>query len=42
VQDAHRCVQEALDAWSLGVVAFELLTGEPAVVMYEGRQKVLC
>ena len=36
-------VQEALDVWSLGVMAFELLTGDPALLMHEGKDKVrLC
>jgi hypothetical protein len=34
-------VQEAVDAWSLGVVAFELLTRKPALCMLEGIDKVL-
>jgi serine/threonine protein kinase len=33
-------VQEALDVWSLGVMAFELLTGEPALHMIEGKDTV--
>ena len=33
-------VQEALDVWSLGVIAFELLTGQSAVSMHEGKDKV--
>jgi hypothetical protein len=33
-------VQESLDAWSLGVMAFELLTGAPAFKMNFGREKV--
>ena len=32
-------VQEALDVWSLGVMAFELLTGQPALRMHEGKDK---
>lgn len=34
-------VQEALDVWSLGVMAFELLTGKAALLMHEGKDKVL-
>jgi serine/threonine protein kinase len=33
-------VQEALDVWSLGVMAFELLTGKPALHMTEGKDTV--
>lgn len=29
-----------MDVWSLGVMAFELLTGRPAVSMVEGKGKV--
>ena len=35
-------VQEALDVWSLGVMAFELLTGKPALRMHEGKDQVCC
>jgi serine/threonine protein kinase len=31
--------REALDVWSLGVMAFELLTGEPAFKMLNGKEK---
>ena len=34
------CIQEALDAWALGVMAFELLTGQPALRMNHGKEKV--
>jgi serine/threonine protein kinase len=34
-------VHESVDAWSLGVVAFELFTGEPAVKLWTGKEKVL-
>ena len=33
-------LQEAQDVWSLGVMAFELLTGDPALLMHAGRDKV--
>ena len=33
-------VSEAVDSWSLGVIAFELLTGKPVVRSYMGREKV--
>jgi serine/threonine protein kinase len=33
-------VKEALDVWSLGVMAFELLTGKPALSMFEARDSV--
>jgi serine/threonine protein kinase len=33
-------LQEALDAWSLGVMAFELLTGKPPLNLMEGKEKV--
>jgi serine/threonine protein kinase len=29
-----------MDVWSLGVIAFELLTGQPALNMYEGMENV--
>lgn len=32
-------VQEAVDVWSLGVVAFELLTGKPAFSMAGGKDQ---
>ena len=36
-----RCwLQEAHDVWSLGVMAFELLTGSTAVIMLQGKEKV--
>jgi hypothetical protein len=38
-QQCH-VVQEGLDAWSLGVMAFELLTGTPAFGMLENRENV--
>lgn len=33
-------LQEALDVWSLGLMAFELLTGQPALRMREGKEAV--
>jgi serine/threonine protein kinase len=33
-------MQEALDVWSLGVMACELLTGKPALCMIEGKDKI--
>jgi hypothetical protein len=33
-------VQEVVDAWSLWVMAFELLTGKRALNMEQGRKKV--
>jgi serine/threonine protein kinase len=33
-------MQEALDVWSLGVMAFELLTGKPALNMFEAKDNV--
>lgn len=33
-------VDESLDAWSLGVLAYELLTGAPWTSLVEGRDKV--
>ena len=42
---AHRggramLVEESLDAWSLGVLAYELLTGAPWTGLLEGNDKV--
>lgn len=39
--DMNAHIQEAVDAWSLGVMAFELLTGRSAFRMVEGKEKVL-
>jgi serine/threonine protein kinase len=33
-------VQEAVDVWSLGVMGFELLTGQTALSMFEGKDSV--
>ena len=33
-------LQEAMDAWSLRVMAFELLTGTTALPMHEGQELV--
>jgi serine/threonine protein kinase len=33
-------VQESLDVWSLGVMAFELITGEPAFQIRQGKENV--
>ena len=33
-------LQEAQDVWSLGVMAFELLTGQAAVLMLHGKERV--
>jgi serine/threonine protein kinase len=38
--DHETIVQEAMDVWSLGVMMFELLTGQPALRMTEGKDKV--
>jgi serine/threonine protein kinase len=34
-------MQEAVDVWSLGVMAFELLIGNPAFCMFGGKDKVI-
>jgi hypothetical protein len=39
-KEAAVLVQESQDAWSLGVMAFELLTGQPALRMREGKEYV--
>lgn len=40
---SHTAASAAADAWSLGVVAFELLTGRPALqVAMLGREEVCC
>jgi serine/threonine protein kinase len=36
---AKMIAHEALDVWSLGVMAFELLTGEPAFRMLHGKEQ---
>ena len=33
-------LQEAVDVWSLLVMSFELLVGQPALRMHEGEEKV--
>lgn len=40
---SHTVVSAAADVWSLGVVAFEVLTGRPALqVAALGREEVRC
>lgn len=34
--------EPAMDAWAIGVIAFELLTGRPAFRMEHGKQDVSC
>lgn len=38
-QSRSAYMQEALDVWSLGVMAFELLTGQPAIVKGVGKEQ---
>ena len=33
-------LQESMDVWALGVLAFELLTGHTALKVHEGKEKV--